>query len=408
GWDLDGSNPLRRNVLAEKKRLSSLLQVLLQRPSLKALHINLLLQAGSGSGSGRPCRMGNHSPNDDKGPTLLILSCLLCSLAVLTTILRCWVPWGSRKLGIDDGLMALTTILSVGRISIQIASVQYGNGKHREFVTDHDYQIINMLTWYTQVLLFPTICLMKVSICLLILRIKDTRTLRHILGAVITGLVLTNFECLVVLLAECSPLKAYWNGTYADHCWPAAVRIYSIYLQASYGVATDLICTGLPIYVVWSVSSIPLLTKTAVCGLMSLGLVATVCSAIRAASLRTTTDDLSYAYCIAAIWANTELFLGIIAANLALSRSIYKYFTAHAKKLVSNTSGLRASRTPNLRNSLIGPSRMGYVMSSEGSMAFEATYTPHSIQRFASAAPLEPYKTAATFFKMDEIEKGNR
>ncbi|KAI5255296.1 hypothetical protein E4T42_01991 [Aureobasidium subglaciale] len=350
--------------------------------------------------------MGHHSPSDDKGPTLLILTCLLFSLAFITTVLRCWVRWGSRKIGVDDGLMALTTVLSIGRMAIQIVSVRYGNGKHREFVSDHDYQIINMLTWYTQILLFPTICLMKVSICLLILRIKDTRTLRYILGAVITGLVLTNLECLVVLLAECSPVKAYWNGTYADHCWPAAVRIYSIYLQASYAVATDLICTGLPIYVVWSVSSIPLSTKAAVCGLMSLGLVATVCSAIRAASLGTTTDDLSYAYCIAAIWANTELFLGIIAANLALSRSIYKYFSEHAKKLASNTSGSRASRTPNLRNSLIRPSRMGYVMSPEPSMAFEATYTPHSIQSFASAAPLKPYKNAATFFEMDEIEKG--
>jgi hypothetical protein len=126
----------------------------------------------------------------------------------------------------------VATVLAVVRMSIQIVSVRYGNGKHREFVSDHDYKMVNKLTWATQVLLFPTICLMKVSICVLILRIKDTRTLRYILGAVITGLVLTNFECLLVLLAECSPLDAYWNGTSATHYWPAKVRIYSIYLQA--------------------------------------------------------------------------------------------------------------------------------------------------------------------------------
>jgi hypothetical protein len=33
-------------------------------------------------------------------------------------------------------------------------------------------------------------------------------------------------------------------------------------------------------------------------------------------------------YCIVAIWANIELFLGIIAANLALSRTVYLYFFA--------------------------------------------------------------------------------
>ncbi len=31
-------------------------------------------------------------------------------------------------------------------------------------------------------------------------------------------------------------------------------------------------------------------------------------------------------YCIAAIWSNLELFLGVIAANLALSRAAYVYF----------------------------------------------------------------------------------
>jgi hypothetical protein len=176
--------------------------------------------------------MAGHSLHDDKGPTLLVLTCILTSLAVTTTSLRCWVRWGNRQLGLDDGAMAVTTVLAVVRMSIQIISVHYGNGKHRGYVSDHDYKIVNKLTWATQVLLFPTICLMKVSICVLILRIKDTRALRYILGAVITGLVLTNFECLLVLLAECSPLDAYWNGTSATHCWPAKVRIYSIYLQA--------------------------------------------------------------------------------------------------------------------------------------------------------------------------------
>ncbi|THW54959.1 hypothetical protein D6D20_09836 [Aureobasidium pullulans] len=342
--------------------------------------------------------MGEHSPSDDKGPTLLVLTCILTSLAVVTTGLRCWTRWGNRQLGFDDGAMAVTTTLAVARMSIQIVSVRYGNGKHREFVSDNDYQTINMLTWYTQVLLFPTICLMKVSICILILRIKDTRPLRYTLGAIITGLVLTNFECLVVLLADCSPLRAYWNGTYADHCWPAEVRIYSIYLQASYAVVTDVICTVLPIYVVWNVR-IPWSTKAAVCGLMSMGLVATICSAIRAASLGTTTDDLSYAYCIAAIWANTELFLGIIAANLALSRSIYKYFTERAKTLTSNASG---SRTTNLRNSFATPTRMGYIKSPEPSLAFDMGGSPRSE---ASGIPLRPYKNGSTFTELDSLEK---
>ena len=55
---------------------------------------------------------------------------------------------------------------------------------------------------------------------------------------------------------------------------------------------------------------------------MSLGLIATACAAVRASSLGTTVTDLSYDYCIAAIWANTELHLGIIAANLVVGKAV--------------------------------------------------------------------------------------
>ncbi|THY87922.1 hypothetical protein D6C95_07205 [Aureobasidium pullulans] len=343
--------------------------------------------------------MGEHSPSDDKGPTLLVLTCILTSLAVVTTGLRCWTRWGNRQLGFDDGAMAVTTTLAVARMSIQIVSVRYGNGKHREFVADNDYQTINMLTWYTQVLLFPTICLMKVSICILILRIKDTRPLRYTLGAIITGLVLTNFECLVVLLAECSPLRAYWNGTYADHCWPAKVRIYSIYLQASYAVVTDVICTVLPIYVVWNVR-IPWSTKAAVCGLMSMGLSYDLLSHTSGLFRNNNGRPLvRILYRCDLGKFSTELFLGIIAANLALSRSIYKYFTERAKTLTSNASG---SRTTNLRNSFATPTRMGYVKSPEPSLAFDMGGSPRSE---ASGIPLRPYKNGSTFTELDSLEK---
>lgn len=59
---------------------------------------------------------------------------------------------------------------------------------------------------------------------------------------------------------------------------------------------------------------------------MSLGLVATACAIVRATSLNILVTDMSYDYCIASIWASTELHLGIIATNLSLSRSISRYF----------------------------------------------------------------------------------
>ncbi|KAF4444246.1 integral membrane [Fusarium acutatum] len=61
-------------------------------------------------------------------------------------------------------------------------------------------------------------------------------------------------------------------------------------------------------------------TKISVWALMSLGLVATGFGIARATSLGVVTSDLS------SIWSNLELYLGIVGANLALSRSIFAYF----------------------------------------------------------------------------------
>lgn len=53
---------------------------------------------------------------------------------------------------------------------------------------------------------------------------------------------------------------------------------------------------------------------------------ATVSAAIRASSLGISTADLSWDYCVSAIWSNVELHLGIIAANAACGRSIWSFF----------------------------------------------------------------------------------
>ncbi|OBT75515.1 hypothetical protein VF21_04919 [Pseudogymnoascus sp. 05NY08] len=252
-------------------------------------------------------------PEDkNMGTVLLILTSVLIFFTITTT---------------DDYTIGVCCLLAIGRTIIQIVSVYHGNGQHQVYISEEDYQYVNFLTWMTQIFSFLNIGLLKCSICILILRIKNTPVLNWCLYIMMAGLILTNLLCVIVLLAECSPVEKYWHPNVPGKCWDTKVRIYSIYLQVGYSVVTDLACTLLPIVVLWKVQMQQSL-KIAVCGLMSLGLIATTTAIVRASSLGTTTTDLTYAYCMAAIWGNTELHLGIIAANLSLSRSIYGYFLA--------------------------------------------------------------------------------
>jgi hypothetical protein len=166
----------------------------------------------------------------DVGPTLLTIAAVMLTLVLLTTALRLTVRTKRHALGGDDWCILAATLLSIGRIVCQFISVPYGNGRHRPYISKGDYQYVNFLTWLTQLFLFPILCLLKVSVCLLVLRIKNTKSLRWGLRVLMTLLVLTTLLPEIVLLAECSPVSAYWTSHDAQ-CWNPMVRIYSIYLQ---------------------------------------------------------------------------------------------------------------------------------------------------------------------------------
>ncbi|KAF5697526.1 hypothetical protein FMUND_15383 [Fusarium mundagurra] len=225
-------------------------------------------------------------PDQNVGPILLGISGTCLALVIITTSVRIWVRTGLRSSGWDDYTIVIVTLLGIARFGVQVGQVSIGNGRHRWYLDPEDYVQNNKLGWVAQILLFASICLLKISILLLLLRIKDSRRVKYAAWGIMAG-----------------PISAYWTGV--GECWNPKVRIYYIYATI--------------VFVIWN-TSLPLKTKISVWALMSLGLVATGFGIARATSLGVVTSDLS------SIWSNLELYLGIVGANLALSRSIFAYF----------------------------------------------------------------------------------
>ncbi|PNS15772.1 hypothetical protein CAC42_4224 [Sphaceloma murrayae] len=246
--------------------------------------------------------------DDDLGPLFIILTAVLTALSVTTICMRWSARLAKRALGWDDYTMTVAVVFTLPRLVLQVMSVGYGNGKHVEALTTSDYQTINKLGWATQIILFPCTALVKVSICLLCLRIKTTRTLKRLLSVVMVGIVIFNFIPWIILLSECRPISAYWRPS-DGKCWNPKIRTSVIYMTI------DIICTTLPMVAVWGLQ-IARIKKLLVCGLVGLGLTATCCASGRAWSLSLDLKDLSWTYCIAAIWSNCELHVSIIASNL--------------------------------------------------------------------------------------------
>ncbi|KAK3699629.1 hypothetical protein LTR37_016365 [Vermiconidia calcicola] len=258
---------------------------------------------------------------NDVGPLLLVVGIVLTLLAIATTILRLWARIQRRVPGWDDYTIVLATTLGIARTIVQIVSVSRGNGKHQWNLPEEDYIYISFCGWLTALFLYPMLALLKISICLLVLRIKDVKKLRYFVWAVTIGLVLTNLLPFVILLAECDPVSASWKAQ-TEKCWRPDARLYSLYLQTAYSVLTDLLCSLLPIYVVWDLR-ISLHKKLGVCGLMSLGLISTAFAILRASSFGGKPVDFSWTYAWTGVWADIEVNVGIIAANLSLSRMYF-------------------------------------------------------------------------------------
>lgn len=339
-------------------------------------------------------------PDEDIGPASVATAAVLTALMIITTSARIWVRTANRKLGWDDWTVLIASGVSIVRFAFVVKQQQYGNGRHRVYLSDYDYMMINMYGWWGQILLFLAVAFLKVSICFLILRIKDTKILKILLYTIMGGVLVSNFGVVIILVAECQP-AGFWRGKSAK-CWPTQIRIYSIwatigtlirsnktfetmetegailrdgtnisifsllgfdrldmlpfassrrlerqYAETDKSLSVFLDGTGLSVR---TISTIQMPRIFPLYGLASLfsstadsKYSATGFGIARAASLGINTTDLSCksailprqvisykvwtgAYCIAGIWSNLELFLGIIAANLALSRSIWVHF----------------------------------------------------------------------------------
>lgn len=176
-------------------------------------------------------------PQEDAGPILMWISGVLMGLIVITTALRMFVRGINRIIGWDDATILVTVAITITRLGFQIEQSRHGNGKHRVYLNADDYKLINKYGWYAQIMLFIAVAFLKLSICLLILRIKDTKALKAVVYTVMSGVLFTNFGCVIILIAECKP-AGFWRGSSAK-CWPNKIRIYSIYATIGMSISMN-------------------------------------------------------------------------------------------------------------------------------------------------------------------------
>ena len=153
-------------------------------------------------------------------------------------------------------------------------------------------QVLDVAKWalFSQIGISTTLGLMKISVCLFVLRVVDKarKSIARAIWLLIYFVALTHILQVIMYLVQCRPLEALWSTKVKGQCFSTHIVYMVAYLN--YGKLaqnklwadrtnskfkgtecfTDFICIGIVIYIAQSLK-MKRRTKFALCGLMGFG-----------------------------------------------------------------------------------------------------------------------------------------
>jgi len=155
-------------------------------------------------------------------------------------------------------------------------------GRHLSTLPSPEESALQILKWNTIYQPINVIGALsnKIAIGLFILRIHNSPKFKRAIWVVMTPLAITTVILTFVVLLQCIPLRALWHPSLNGHCISAQTPLNVSYVQSGFAIIADIFLTASPIAILWNIR-ISLKRKVAICGLMSIGLVATIANALR-------------------------------------------------------------------------------------------------------------------------------
>ncbi|KAK5653209.1 hypothetical protein OQA88_9107 [Cercophora sp. LCS_1] len=273
-------------------------------------------------------------PNQPPGPDVSIVgSRCLGPLIPIQTI--CLVLLALRlytrarpvmHLAWDDAAVAVASMASVTQFAIFIAAVPYGVGRHSFYINPEDASQARRLLYFSQLPSGWSVALGKISIALLLLRLKTGRGWRIFLYAMVAVQLATAVHANAMQLAMCRPTSAGWRlAAMAGHCWPVSVLHATIYAHGSVAACTDLVFALIPLTFLGSVRR-SVRERLVIALLMGLGVFAAAAVVIKLTLVHTygAMGDMLWDSVDLNTWSILEGHLGIVAACLPCLKSPFQ------------------------------------------------------------------------------------
>ncbi|KAJ5177582.1 uncharacterized protein N7500_000281 [Penicillium coprophilum] len=258
---------------------------------------------------------------ENRGPLLLTINCTVTGFAAiivcLRTISRVFIV---RMFDLDDWTIIAATIFAVLNVVVSGLGVKHGTGKHTWDLSKADALPAAKVRYVTHIIYTLINGLIKVSICLLYLRVFPN--IRVISLGTIAFVTAMSVAIMLATIFQCSPISSAFDEQDFEHytCFQSVPFWYS---TAALSLVTDVWILLLPLKTVLGLH-IGTRKRFLVAGLLSLGSFACIASIIRMVYIVELyqSSDPSWDTFGISIWSVIELAVAIIAASIPATKPI--------------------------------------------------------------------------------------
>ncbi|OJJ43619.1 hypothetical protein ASPZODRAFT_73793 [Penicilliopsis zonata CBS 506.65] len=268
--------------------------------------------------------------NANRGPTILVVLWALTSITTIIVIARLLIRAKViRNFGVDDYLIAVSTILSLAYCAITTANVMVGYGRHQKFLSTSALETALLLNTVSFVFGILSFTLPKLAVAALLNRIMNPSRFQRLSLWFLTGFTtIVSIICILVLFTMCDPPKALWKPTLVAEgakCKDPWILInYAIFTGGKTLVTLVECLPALSAFVDLCLAIYPatvlqklqmtLRKKIALCAALGLGSVASAMAIIKCTQLKGLADKTDYTYGTAelVIWTKYDVESGVV------------------------------------------------------------------------------------------------
>ncbi|KAH7021466.1 uncharacterized protein B0I36DRAFT_32248 [Microdochium trichocladiopsis] len=279
--------------------------------------------------------------------TIMGVQGFLTGFALSVVALRVWVRRTVLKtFSWDDWFILLSALFSIGVLVCFVGVILNGGGHYTsDLGVPEEWEALQHWEHILLVINITGVSVVKISVCLALLRFLFGRWYRRFLKFLIAFIIIFTISTEAPLIFRCWPRYYIWAIERPPGvCIPTDKFLIIANLNASINIVTDATLVLLPLPTIITLR-VNIQTKASLLGVLFIGFFATAAAIVRAVFANVPaqiSDSWSLKFYV---WNSVELNLGIIAASLPTLRPLFSGWLESTASRFRSRSGGSSSRS---------------------------------------------------------------